>query len=190
MSGGRDCIPADQAAEVAAKSGRLTLKWAGMKSRPPIPSTKAMGPLPPRQKLRLLGQRGDLVGLGEIAEGGHGGVFGHIGLLGDDGDGVDACFFAFGDIDFLHAGELGGECLGDVGAASGADNASDVARVGVLGVTGEGLDGKDGEEGKKGGEVFHGVSNMERNLRGGKHGGEILRQRSGDEQGLAAGGMF
>jgi hypothetical protein len=31
---------------------------------------------------------------------------------------------------------------------------------------------------------------MERNLRGGKHGGEILRQRGGDEQRLAAGGMF
>lgn len=161
-----------------------------MKSRPPIPSTKAKGPLPPKQKSRLLGQRGDLVGLGEVAKGGHGGVFGHVGLLGDDGDGVDAGFFAFGDIDFFHAGELGGERLGDVGAASGADDAGDVAGVSVLGVTGEGLDGEDSEERKKGGEMFHGVSNMERNLRGGKHGGEILRQRRGDEQGLAAGGMF
>lgn len=47
MNGGRDGIPAVEAADVAARSDRLTSISAGMKSRPPIPSTKAKGPLIP-----------------------------------------------------------------------------------------------------------------------------------------------
>ena len=102
-------------------------------------------------------QRGDLVGLREVAEGGHGGVFGHVAVLGDDGDLVHASFVALGDVHFLHAGQFRGERLGNVGAARGADDAGDFTLIRGGGVRGESLGGKGENGGEEKGEIFDGA---------------------------------